>query len=851
MLLHGALLGGCETPRSDAQPYRGSDITRSAKFELDETQLSARSEGPTLTIIRLPIWRRAMQPLAGTAKVGLWTLDDQLVAESSIDFQLSDWRADLEVPLIFNADAAGGQDRGELSRYVVSYEINSGTATIMGRRSLYSITAQWQLRVVGSETVAVGSDTRFRAVLSDGHDQSPIEGATIQAYLGARLVASALSDDQGLAFLDVRGLPEEVGTQPLRFVAEGPEGAAEVETPVQLERRRKTLITTDKPIYKPGQTVHVRTLTLEQPSLLPTANTDITLEVADAKGNLLFRQTQQTDAFGVAAMTLPLATELNQGQWEIRARLGDWTAVKTIRVETYSLPKFTVETRFDAAYYHPGETAHLSFSSSYFFGKPVAGGLLRVSPTQVDVSRQELQAIEVALDEEGLARVDLPVPSFFSSPQVETGQAVLELLLELTDGTGHSELSSATIRVGVNDLIVSAAPIAAVVPGAVNTLLVTTTDTLGLPVEASGKILFGGNTIDFVTGPTGVARVDIDTPQAAGWLSYTVNVQDALGHRTSRAFSTVIPSGPSLSVRTDRAFAHVGETVIVGLVGREMPGGLEGARIHLDLFRDGRTVANRDVLLDRQGEAELELVLDDEMGGLLSLEAYSDELQGPRSQAAMFVERDRNLLVDLHAERASYRPGEDARIEVQVTNVDGAPVVAAVGVSIVDEAVFALQDVRPGVERLTFELAEQLMNAPGAGAWSAESLLSERDDANREAAAAVLLTQVDVPRGSVDVDNYGKAAQAARERSAVATARELTRVIQWLQELGVRQDVARTFAHQIMLLPDLYDPWGQPYAIENVPDAGWGEQVRLTSPGLDERLGSGDDLSFVLSEAQF
>jgi len=110
---------------------------------------------------------------------------------------------------------------------------------------------------------------------------------------------------------------------------------------------------------------------------------------------------------------------------------------------------------------------------------------------------------------------------------------------------------------------------------------------------------------------------------------------------------------------------------------------------------------------------------------------------------------------------------------------------------------------------------------------------------------------VDVPRGSVDVDNYGKAAQAARERSAVATARELTRVIQWLQELGVRQDGARTFAHQIMLLPDLYDPWGQPYAIENVPDAGWGEQVRLTSPGLDERLGSGDDLSFVLSEAQF
>src|SRR5262249_1746828 len=56
-----------------------------------------------------------------------------------------------------------------------------------------------------------------------------------------------------------------------------------------------------------------------------------------------------------------------------------------------------------------------------------------------------------------------------------------------------------------------------------------------------------------------------------------------------------------------------------------------------------------------------------------------------------------------------YRPGQEGKITFRVTDKDGKPTAAALGVLIVDEAVYALQDMQPGLEKVYFTLQEELL----------------------------------------------------------------------------------------------------------------------------------------------
>ncbi len=55
------------------------------------------------------------------------------------------------------------------------------------------------------------------------------------------------------------------------------------------------------------------------------------------------------------------------------------------------------------------------------------------------------------------------------------------------------------------------------------------------------------------------------------------------------------------------------------------------------------------------------------------------------------------------------RPVRAARSIFTVTDAQGKPTAAALGVIIVDEAVYALQEMQPGLEKVYFTLQEELL----------------------------------------------------------------------------------------------------------------------------------------------
>src|SRR5262249_38939532 len=80
-----------------------------------------------------------------------------------------------------------------------------------------------------------------------------------------------------------------------------------------------------------------------------------------------------------------------------------------------------------------------------------------------------------------------------------------------------------------------------------------------------------------------------------------------------------------------------------------------------------------------------------------------------RDSRVVYVQPRNDLKVAVQADQAVYHPGADGRIRFQVTDQAGKPTPAALGVIVVDEAVYALQDLQPGLEKVYFTLQEELL----------------------------------------------------------------------------------------------------------------------------------------------
>src|SRR4029077_12801034 len=75
----------------------------------------------------------------------------------------------------------------------------------------------------------------------------------------------------------------------------------------------------------------------------------------------------------------------------------------------------------------------------------------------------------------------------------------------------------------------------------------------------------------------------------------------------------------------------------------------------------------------------------------------------------LFVEPANELKVETTADAAVYKPGDDARIHFRVTDSHGEGVRAALGLQVVDEAVFALAEKQPGFAKVFFYLEQEVM----------------------------------------------------------------------------------------------------------------------------------------------
>src|ERR1700678_2284644 len=185
------------------------------------------------------------------------------------------------------------------------------------------------------------------------------------------------------------------------------------------------LLTTEKPLYQPAQTIHVRALALDRADHEASAKRPLTFELEDSRGNKVFKTATTTDQFGVASAEFGLADEVNLGTYHLRALMGDAnapvnTAEVALNVERYVLPKFKVAVEFaekdnkPRRDYRPGDHVTGTVRANYFFGKPVdhAETAIKISSSDVDVF--EAASTKGKTDKDGAYHFDLVLPAYLA-----------------------------------------------------------------------------------------------------------------------------------------------------------------------------------------------------------------------------------------------------------------------------------------------------------------------------------------------------------------------------------------------------------------------------------------------------
>ena len=211
---------------------------------------------------------------------------------------------------------------------------------------------------------------------------------------------------------------------------------------------------TDKPIYKPGQTVHIRVMTLDA-GLKPWPSS-ATIEVQDAKGIKVFKKEVATDDYGMTTVDLPLSTEPNLGVWKLTALAGDRRTQLDVRVEEYVLPKYEVTVDTERQWVLADEPIEGTVRGEYSFGKPVVGEVEIVASRYVG-EWEEYARFIAPID--GETAFELPAVGYVAGVPQAGGQGNVTIDVTIREkGTGYEEKTTQLFTVAAAPVVLKVVP---------------------------------------------------------------------------------------------------------------------------------------------------------------------------------------------------------------------------------------------------------------------------------------------------------------------------------------------------------------------------------------------------------
>ncbi|XP_046891858.1 pregnancy zone protein-like [Hypomesus transpacificus] len=133
-----------------------------------------------------------------------------------------------------------------------------------------------------------------------------------------------------------------------------------------------TFVQTDKPIYKPGQKVHFRVVSLDT-SFRPASQLYEIIELQDVNSNRIGQWVNTTSNGKILQLSHPLSSEAPKGSYSIVVSTGGNKVYHSFKVEHYVLPKFDIKLTMEEEISVVQEEFKVKLCAMYTYGQPVPG----------------------------------------------------------------------------------------------------------------------------------------------------------------------------------------------------------------------------------------------------------------------------------------------------------------------------------------------------------------------------------------------------------------------------------------------------------------------------------------------
>jgi CD109 antigen len=505
-------------------------------------------------------------------------------------------------------------------------------------------------------------------------------------------------DGRGIISLDI----PEVADGKYEIQVRG--GAFSDEAEINVENSFLVFVETDKPIYKPGQTIRMRVITLD-PELKP-ASEPVTVDVLDAKGIKIFHAEVITDEYGMAGVDLPLSDEPNLGVWKINAITEKARNQLDVRVEEYVLPKYQVTVDLPREWFLASESITGKIGAEYSFGKPVSGEVTIVATRYVG---QWEEYATLTKDIDGEIEFELPAVHYVTGTPAAGGQGNVQLDITVTEkSTGYVEKTSRLLTVAQSSVNLQIIPEGSVFkPGLPFNVLVLTETPDNRPVDSQVNITItymDENFTDFATDnlnvstSRGKALLELAPPEEAIALMIEANSGDSYTSRTLQ--SSYSPSGNFIHLeQVTEGTMKIGQEIAFKVYTTD-----RATNFYYEVLSRGMVVFS-----DYTTSRDITFSVTPLMAPSAKLLVYQilPNAEVAADYLPFQVEAVYPLEVSAEFSKDEARPAEDIDINIET---DGK---ARVGIAAVDKSVFILAENRLNLQQVFDEL-ERLYMEPQA-----------------------------------------------------------------------------------------------------------------------------------------
>ncbi|TWT92394.1 MG2 domain-containing protein [Stieleria varia] len=477
---------------------------------------------------------------------------------------------------------------------------------------------------------------------------------------------------------------------------------ATIEIPLE-PTRCLTYVTVDRPVYRPGETIFFRSLTLNRRSLAAHADVPIEYHLLDPSGAKIgaLEIAGVTDR-GVGNGSFALPSFAPGGTYKLVAKSLDGffpDEEREIQVRAYRVPRFKKDLEFRRRSYGATDTVEADFSVRRAEGEVLADATAVVTAR---VDERVIYENTTRTGEDGTLAIEFKLPEV-----IEKGVGTLSVMID--DGS-VKETQSKSIPIHTGKVTMEFYPEGGyLVDGLDNRVYFNARDSLGEPIEVTGEVLSasGKKVADIQTVRDGMGLFRF-VPEVG--QRYQVKIVSPLDVTSTPELPAVVENLPVI----DTLDGVLDSNEALGMIVRSP----KRRDVLVHVVCRGELVGQQRVAL-KKGDNTIAVALQPSANGVLRVTVLDAQSTPPTPMVERLVFRrsDQELNVRVVSDDGVSRdsaiersPGEATRLTLQVTDENDRPIAAVLGVSVVDDASLSLDETERPTLKTHFLLTSEVQS---------------------------------------------------------------------------------------------------------------------------------------------